>query len=76
MLSIQNISKTFNPGTVNEKTALHDFSLNLEPADFVSIIGSNGRRQVHAVQRGCRKLLCGRRQHLPGREGYHLHDRA
>ena len=42
MLSIQNISKTFNPGTVNEKTALHDFSLNLEPADFVSIIGSNG----------------------------------
>ena len=42
MLSIQNISKTFNPGTVNEKTALHDFSLNLGPADFVSIIGSNG----------------------------------
>ena len=34
MLSIQNISKTFNPGTVNEKTALHDFSLNLEPADL------------------------------------------
>lgn len=39
MLSIQNISKTFNPGTVNEKTALHDFSLNPGTADFVSIIG-------------------------------------
>ena len=36
MLKISHISKTFNPGTVNEKTALHDFSLNLEPADFVS----------------------------------------
>ena len=76
MLSIQNISKTFNPGTVNEKTALHDFSLNLEPGGFCLHYRLEQRRQVHAVQRGCRKLLCGRRQHLPGREGYHLHDRA
>ena len=42
MLKIQNISKTFNPGTVNEKKALTDLSLHLAPGDFVTIIGSNG----------------------------------
>ena len=42
MLRIEHISKTFNPGTVNEKTALSDLSLHLKPGDFASIIGSNG----------------------------------
>ena len=42
MLRIENISKTFNPGTVNEKTALSQLSLHLRPGDFASIIGSNG----------------------------------
>jgi len=42
MLKIQNISKTFNPGTVNEKKALTDLSLHLEKGDFVTILGSNG----------------------------------
>ncbi len=42
MLKISNISKTFNPGTVNEKPAIRDLSLHLEPGDFVTIIGSNG----------------------------------
>ena len=42
MLTISHISKTFNPGTVNEKKALTDLSLHLEPGDFVTIIGSNG----------------------------------
>ena len=42
MLNIKNISKTFNPGTVNEKKALTDLSLHLAPGDFVTIIGSNG----------------------------------
>ena len=42
MLTITNISKTFNPGTVNEKKALTGLSLHLEPGDFVTIIGSNG----------------------------------
>lgn len=32
MLDIKNISKTFNPGTVNEKRALTDFSLHLSGA--------------------------------------------
>lgn len=42
MLKIQGISKTFNLGTVNEKTALQDLSLHLKPGDFATIIGSNG----------------------------------
>ena len=42
MLNIVDISKTFNPGTVNEKTALSHLSLHLRPGDFASIIGSNG----------------------------------
>lgn len=42
MLDIQNISKTFNPGTVNAKTAISNLSLHLENGDFVTIIGSNG----------------------------------
>jgi putative ABC transport system ATP-binding protein len=42
MLTLSHISKTFNPGTVNEKTAISDLSLHLEPGDFATIIGSNG----------------------------------
>lgn len=42
MLDIKNISKTFNPGTVNEKRALTDLSLHLERGDFATIVGSNG----------------------------------
>ena len=42
MLKITHISKTFNPGTVNEKKAITDLSLHLAPGDFVTIIGSNG----------------------------------
>lgn len=42
MLNISHISKTFNPGTVNEKKVIRDLSLHLAPGDFVTIIGSNG----------------------------------
>ena len=42
MLKLNNISKTFNPGTVNEKTALSGVNLHLAPGDFVTILGSNG----------------------------------
>ncbi len=42
MLNVKNISKTFNPGTVNEKKALTDLSLHLDQGDFVTILGSNG----------------------------------
>ena len=42
MLEIPNIHKTFNPGTINEKVALNGVNLNLNPGDFVTIIGGNG----------------------------------
>lgn len=42
MLEIRNIHKTFNAGTINEKIALDGVNLNLEPGDFVTIIGGNG----------------------------------
>ena len=42
MLEVRNISKTFNPGTVNEKVALNGVSLKLEDGDFVTVIGGNG----------------------------------
>ena len=42
MLDLVHVSKTFNPGTVNEKKALDDVSLHLEKGDFVTLIGSNG----------------------------------
>ena len=42
MLKLDHIRKTFNPGTVNEKAAIRDLSLHLEPGDFATVIGSNG----------------------------------
>ena len=42
MLNISHISKSFNPGTPNEKLVLNDLSLNVEKGDFITIIGANG----------------------------------
>ena len=42
MLKLENVRKVFNPGTVNEKIALKDLSLQLHPGDFVTVIGGNG----------------------------------
>ena len=54
MLKIEHISKTFNPGTVNEKQAIRDLSLNLEKGDFATIIGSNGNAgAVYLLYVGC-----------------------
>ena len=42
MLKIEHVYKTFNAGTVNEKRALQDLNLVLNPGDFVTVIGGNG----------------------------------
>lgn len=42
MLKITNLQKTFNPGTVNAKTALSGLDLTLADGDFVTVIGGNG----------------------------------
>lgn len=42
MLKISNVQKTFNPGTVNAKTALNGLNLTLNEGDYVTVIGGNG----------------------------------
>jgi len=42
VLELQNVRKTFNPRTVNEKVALDGLNLRLADGDFVTVIGGNG----------------------------------
>lgn len=42
MLKLTNVSKTFNPGTVNAKKVLDDLTLHVKKGDFITVIGSNG----------------------------------
>ena len=42
MLDINHISKTFNPGTINEKVALSGLDLHIKEGEFVTVIGGNG----------------------------------
>ena len=63
MLEIQNVSKTFNAGTVNEKTALNGLNLKLNEGDFVTVIGGNGA--------GKSTMLNARRLHRPRVPGPH-----
>lgn len=42
MLKIKNVTKVFNRGTVNEKVALNDFSIEIKEGEFVTVIGGNG----------------------------------
>ena len=42
MLELRCISKTFNPGTINEVRSLRDVSLTIEDGSFVTVIGTNG----------------------------------
>ena len=42
MLKLEHIFKTFNAGTVNQKTALNDLCLTVNPGDFITVIGGNG----------------------------------
>ena len=42
MIVIKNMAKTFNPGTVNENTAIRNISLTVQDGDFITIVGSNG----------------------------------
>ena len=52
MLEVNNIYKTFNVGTVNQKTALNGVTLHLKEGDFCTVIGGNGAGKstlLHAV---------------------------
>ena len=49
MLKLDNIHKTFNPGTINEKIALNGVNLTLNEGDFVTVIGGNGAGKSTAL---------------------------
>lgn len=42
MLELRNVSKTFNPGTVNQKVAIDGLNFTMKDGDFVTVIGGNG----------------------------------
>lgn len=42
MLKIENITKTFNPGTITEKKAIRGISIDINDGDFITVIGGNG----------------------------------
>lgn len=54
MLEIQNMSKTYNPGTVTELKLFDDFNLTVPDGQFISIVGSNGSGKTSLLN-----LLCG-----------------
>ena len=56
MLEMKHVSKTFNPGTVNEKKALCDLNLVLEDGDFATIVGSNGAGKSTTINIMCGQL--------------------
>ncbi len=42
MLKVENVTKIFNMGSINEKIALKDISMTLGEGEFVTVIGGNG----------------------------------
>lgn len=54
MLEVQNITKIYNPGTVNEMCLFDNFSLKINDGDFVSVVGSNGSGKTSLLN-----ILCG-----------------
>src|SRR6186713_1613330 len=42
MLELRQISKTFNPDTINEVRSLREVSLSIDDGSFVVVIGTNG----------------------------------
>ena len=54
MLELQNITKRFNAGTVDEATVFDGFNFKVENGEFVSVIGSNGSGKTTLLN-----LICG-----------------
>lgn len=54
MLELNNITKRFNVGTVDESTVFDNFNFKVNKGDFVSIIGSNGSGKTTLLN-----LICG-----------------
>lgn len=54
MLQLENITKVFNKGTIDESTVFDQFNLNVSKGEFVSLIGSNGSGKTTLLN-----LICG-----------------
>lgn len=54
MLELKNITKVYNPGTVQETVLFHDFSLTVADGSFVSVVGSNGSGKTSMLN-----IVCG-----------------
>lgn len=54
MLELKNISKNYNPGTINEMCIFRHFSLTIGEGEFVSVVGSNGSGKTSLLN-----IICG-----------------
>ena len=65
MLELKDLHKTFNPGTVNAKTALNGLSLTLQDGEFVTVIGGNGAGKSTMLNATRRYVAGGFRRGVP-----------
>ncbi|MCM1329774.1 MAG: ATP-binding cassette domain-containing protein [Ruminococcus sp.] len=56
MLELNNITKIFNAGTVDETTLFDNFSFKLEKGEFAAVIGSNGSGKTTLLNLACGTL--------------------
>lgn len=54
MIELKNISKYYNPGSVNELCLFDKFSLTVNDGEFVSVVGSNGSGKTSMMN-----IICG-----------------
>lgn len=54
MLELVNISKNYNPGSVNEICLFQDFNFKVEDGEFVAVVGSNGSGKTSMLN-----IICG-----------------
>jgi putative ABC transport system ATP-binding protein len=54
MLELKNISKNYNPGSVNELCLFQNFNFTVPDGEFVSVVGSNGSGKTSMLN-----IICG-----------------